>query len=477
MGTLFSSLAWKYLERTGNYAIQFIVQIVLARLLLPSEFGLIAITLVFINVAQVFVQSGFNAALIQNQDVTEVDYSSVFYLNLLVASVLYVVLFFFAPVIAIFYKLPELVLVLRVLAIILFLGAVNSVQNAIIAREFKFKELFYSSFVAVVLSGSIGIYMAYNDYGVWALVWQQTLNQIFLCIIIWRIVRWRLRLIFSIERVFILFSFGWKLLVSGLLNTLYMEMVTLVVGKLFTPTALGYYTRGELFPKAIVSNIDGSMQAVMFTAYSREQDNSQRVKEMVRKTIMMSSFIITPLMAGMIAMAEPIVRLVLTDKWLPCVPFLQVSCLAYALMPIHTSNLQAINAMGRSDIFLRLEIMKKVCGLVFLSLALFCFRSVIAIAWSGVFGGIVSSFINALPNKKLLGYGYVEQIKDLLPSVLIASIMGMTVYLVGYLNLHLFVSLLLQIAVGIIIYPFLAWMFKIKSFVYLVSLLFARNRV
>lgn len=468
--SIISSLLWKYFERTGNYAIQFIVQIVLARLLVPSDFGMIALLLVFVNLAQVFVQSGFNTALIQRKSADDVDFSSVFYLSLAVSSVLYCILFAVAPYIASFYKMPELVKMLRVLAVILFFGAVNSIQNAVVAREFKFKQLFYSSLGAILFSGSIGVFMSYRNYGVWGLVWQQVTNQIFLCMIMWITVKWRPRLLFSLRRVKVLFDYACKLLASGLLNTLYVEMNNLVIGKAFTSDVLGFYNRGEVFPKVIISNIDGSLQSVMLPAYSREQDSPVKVKYMVRRTITMSSFIIFPLMAGLIATAEQLVSLILTDKWLSCVPFLQISCLSYALMPINTSNLQSINAMGRSDVFLKLEIIKKIYGLAILAVALFYFKSVMAIAWSGVFGGIISSFVNASPNKKILNYGYFEQIKDLLPSFGVAALMGVLTYSVVYLGLSAGITLALQIIAGVVSYTFLSWIFRIDSLRYLASL-------
>lgn len=465
------------MERTGTQIVQFAVQIILARLLLPADFGIIALLLVFINLAQVFVQSGFNTALIQAKNANETDFSSVFYLSLAVASILYLILFFTSPYIALFYKMPALCDSLRVLSLILFLGAVNSVQNAVVAREFKFKQLFYSSFGAILCSGMIGIVLAYRGLGIWALVWQQLSNQLFLCIIMWFTVRWRPHLLFSFTRVKKLFSFGWKLLISALLDTGYREMQNLVIGKMFAPSALGFYNRGSMFPQVIVGNIDGSIQSVMLPALSREQDNPQRVKEMMRRAITMSSFIIAPLMMGLIATAEPVVKIVLTDKWLPCVPFVRICCLSFLFYPIHTSNLQAINALGRSDIFLKLEIIKKILGVSILVITVLFYGTVMAIAWSGVIGGIVSTFINSYPNKRLLKYSYLEQLKDILPSVALASIMGVVVYLISLLAYNnIYMILVMQIVVGVLSYVALAKIFKIESFDYCLRMLLAIKR-
>jgi O-antigen/teichoic acid export membrane protein len=477
MNIIIYSLFWKYFERTGNQFVQFVVQIILARLLLPADFGIIALLMVFINLAQVFVQSGFNTALIQAKNPNDSDFSSVFYLSLGVAGILYIALFVSAPAISAFYNMPGLVRVLRVLSLILFFGAVNSIQNAVVSREFKFKQLFYSSLGAILLSGTIGVCLAYAGYGTWALVWQQLSNSLFLCMIMWITVKWRPRLLFSLERLSKLFSFGWKLLVSSLLDTGYREMQSLVIGKMFSASDLGFYNRGRMFPQVVVGNIDGSIQSIMLPALSQVQDNPRRIKEMMRRAITISTFIIAPLMAGMIATAEPIVRIVLTDKWLPAVPFLQICCVSFLFYPIHTANLTAINAVGRSDIFLKLEIIKKLVGIAILAITIILFRSVIAIAWSAVLSGIISTFINAYPNKRLIGYTYLEQIKDLMPSFFLSAFMCVIVYLVGLLPLNIYVKLILQIITGAAVYTALAWRFKISSFSYLTRIISSMKRL
>lgn len=467
---LFRSLLWKYFERTGNQAVQLAVQIILARMLMPADFGMIALIMVFINLAQVFVQSGFNTALIQAKDPDDCDFSSVFYLSLAVAGVLYIVLFFSAPAISAFYKMPGLAKILRVLSLILFLGAVNSIQNSVIAREFKFKELFYSSLGAILMSGTIGVYLAYSGCGTWALVWQQLSNSLFLCLIMWMKVKWRPRLLFSFKNLSKLFSFGWKLLVSSLLDTGYREMRSLVIGKMFSPAELAFYNRGVMFPRTVVSNIDGSLQSVMLPALSQVQDDPLRIRDMTRRTITMSAFITFPLMAGMIAAAEPIVRIILTEKWLPSVPLMQICCISFAFYPIHTANLTAINAVGRSDIFLKLEIFKKLIGVSVLVLTIVFFRSVAAIAWSGVLNSIISALINCYPNKQLIGYSYKEQIKDIAPLFILAAATGITVFIIGSVEINIYYKLLLQITLGLAVYIFLSWIFKIPSLEYFLNL-------
>lgn len=465
--SVLSSLFWKLMERGGTQGIQFIVQIILARLLLPDDFGAIAIITVFISLAQVFVQSGFNTALIQNKDANEEDFSSVFYLSLAVAAFLYIIIYISAPYIANFYKQPILVPALRVLSITLFIGAFNSIQNAYVARSMLFKRLFVSSLGAVITSGIIGIIAAYRGWGIWALVAQQLSNQLTIAIILWFTVKWRPQLIFSYNRVKTLFSYGSKLLASSLIDTLYRDLRTLIIGRMYTPQMLGFYNRGQQFPSIIVANINGSIQSVMLPVFSAHQDNKKRVKEMMRRAIVTSSFLIFPLMIGMCIAAEPLVEIILTDKWMPAVPFMQIFCITYALMPIHTANLQAIKAMGRSDIFLGLEIIKKIIGLIILGISLPF--GVYAIALGQVVSGIISTFINAYPNKQLLDYSYKEQWADIMPSLLIAVFMGAIVYSFNYFILEAWMLLSLQVSIGAGIYILLAKIFKVESMSYLVS--------
>jgi len=454
------------MERGGTQGIQFILAIVLARLLLPEDYGIIALVVIFITIANVFVQSGFNTALIQKKDADEVDFSSVFYLSLLIAGLLYVILFFTAPFIAAFFNETQLISVLRVLSVTLFLGAFNSIQNAVIARNMQFKKLFISSLGAIVVSGVVGIFMAYKGFGVWALVVQQLTNRLLVTLILWFIVRWRPRLLFSLERVKGLFSFGWKLLVSSLIDNLYMNLRSLIVGKIYNTEMLGFFNRGKQFPALIVTNINGSIQSVMFPVLSSQQDNRPRVKDMVRRSIVTSSFILLPMMVGLAVIAEPLVKILLTEKWLPCVPFLQIFCASYALWPIHTANLQAINALGRSDIFLKLEIIKKVLDLAILGVSVFF--GVYAIALGGVFGGLIATIINAYPNRKLLDYSYKEQWNDIMPSLFLSLVMGVMVYSVQWFGMTVWRTSVVQICVGIILYVGMAWIFKLECFNYLV---------
>lgn len=458
------ALIWKLLERFGVQGIQFVLQIILARLLDPEHYGVLSLMIIFTTLANVFIQNGFNTALIQNKDVTEEDYSSVFWVSSSIAAVLYVVLFFAAPVIATFYEMPDLVVPFRVLCLMLFPGALNSIQLAKVSREMDFKKVFYSNIGGIVISGVAGILVSLAGGGLWALVVQTLLNIVAACLVMTFTVKWKLRFVCNLARVKLLFAFGWKLLVSGLLDTLYQDIRSLVIGRKYNADTLGYYNRGKQFPQFIINGINGAIQSVLLPAMSAEQDEKAQVKLLMRNSIALSSYIIFPMMAGLAGVATPLVKLLLTDKWLPCVPFLQIYCFSLAFYPVHTSNLQAINAMGRSDIFLKLEMIKKGIGLSALVIAVFCFDSPIAIAMTGAITTISSCFINAYPNKKLIGYSYFEQMKDILPSFIAAIVMCAMVLLVGLLGMSVIATILLQVVVGVGVYVALSAIFRLRPF-------------
>ncbi len=465
------SLIWKLLERFGVQGMQFVLQIILARLLDPAHYGVLSLMVIFTALANVFIQSGFNTALVQNKETKEEDYSSVFWVSLGVACVLYVLLFFGAPLIAQFYDMPEIVSPFRVLALVLFPGAFNSVQIAKVSRELDFKQIFKSNIGAIVLSGIVGIAMAYMGAGLWALVAQYLLNIVFAAIVMWFSVKWRPMFVCNLNRVKMLFKFGWKLLVSGLIETLYQDLRSLVIGKKYSESTLGFYNRGKQFPQFIVNAINGAVQSVMLPVMSQKQDEKGSVKEITRRSISISSYIMFPMMAGLAGVATPLVSLLLTDKWLPCVPFMQIYCFTFAFYPVHSCNLQAINAMGRSDIFLKLEIIKKSYGIAALIVAVVFFNSPIAIAMTGVITTAISCFVNASPNKKLIGYSYFEQIRDILPSLLAALVMFVAVLAVGKLALNNILILIVQVAVGVIVYIAISAIFKLRPFLMCLGML------
>ncbi len=466
-----ASFLFKLTESVGTQGISFVVSVILARLLDPSDYGVLTMLTVFIAVSQVFVQSGLNTALIQKKDVDETDLSSVFYVSLLIAAALYTLLFFLAPAIGAFFGMDALSLVLRVLALVLLPGALVSVQNAVIARQMAFRRLMAASLLSTALSGAVGIGMAAAGLGYWALVGQQLTNQLALALVLLRMVKWRPRALFSWARVRVLIRFGWKLLASSLLETGYNNLRTAVIGKQYAQETLGFYNRGKQFPELVMNAVNGSIQSVMLPVLSDEQDDMLRMKQMMRRSVMVSSFLVLPMMAGLAAVAEPLIRLLLTDKWLPCVPFLQICCIDFAFYPIHTANLQAINAMGRSDVFLRLELIKKSYGLAILAASVLLFDSVYAIAWGAVVSTLLAAVVNASPNRRLLGYGYLEQMRDVLPAMGLSLIMFLTVSALGRLPLAPFPLLVCQTAAGVVIYGALSLLLRLESMRYLTDML------
>lgn len=469
--TIVTSLFWKFMERCGTSGVQFVTSIVLARLLLPEEFGIIALVMVFIALANVLVQSGFNTSLIQKKNADNLDFSSVFYASLLLAGIIYAILFFSAPLVANFYDYHELTAIVRVLSLTLFFGALNSIQEAYIARNMLFKKLFWRSLGALVPSASIGIICALKEFGVWALVMQQLCDTFLMCVFMWFAVKWRPQLQFSFERVKRLLSFGWKLQVSALLDTGYGKFYDLIFGTLFAPATLGYFSRGEMFPLAIIANINASIQSVLLPTLSVAQDDRAHVKQMMRRAITTSSFVIMPIMAGIAALAKPMVLVLLGEKWLPCVPFIQIFCFSYAFWPIHTSNLSAINSVGRSDIFLELEIIKKIFGFSVLALFIYLFRTPIGVACTALVTAIISGFINAHPNKKLLNYSYFEQLRDILPSMFLALAMGVTIYCLSMLNFHPAIQLVSLSVFGTFFYLGVAKLLRFECLQYLETIL------
>lgn len=465
------ALFWKFCERFGVSGVQFILQIILARLLTPNDYGMLSIMIIFVNLANVFIQNGFNTALIQKKDTIEEDYSSVFWISLLASIIIYLALFVFAPVISDFYKMTNFVKPFRIISLMIIPGALNSIQIAIVSKKMDFKKIFTSNLLSIIFSGIVGVVLAYLGFGVWALVFQTLLNVTIACIVMWFTVKWRPKILFNFYRLKLLFNYGWKLLLSSLLETLYQELSSLVIGKKFNSNTLGFYNRGKQFPQFLINAINGSVQSVMLPAMSSIQDKKDQVKNVMRKSIKLSSYVIFPIMVGLAVVADPLVKILLTDKWSQCVPYLQIFCFSFAFYPVHTCNLQTINALGRSDIYLKLEIIKKSIGIVVLAIAVFGFHSPIAIAMTGVFTTFTSCFINAYPNKKLINYSYIEQMKDILPNFILSCVMGVVVYPIIYLNMNSFIILVLQVIIGMLVYLGISFIFKIESFKYIYNTL------
>ena len=465
--TVLSNMMWKFGERIIAQTVAFVVSLVLARILLPSDYGVVAMLNVFIIIANTFATSGIGASLIQKKDADHLDFSSMFYVSIVFSAVLYLILFVAAPYIAEFYHQPLLCSVLRGLALKLPIASITCVQQAYVARHMIFKKFFWATLGGTIVSAVVGIGMAMNGFGAWALVAQQLTNAIIDMTILFLTVNWRPRWEFSFSRAKRLYSYGWKLLLSSLLHNVYVQLKQLFVGRVYTSADLAYMNRGEHFPGLIITNINASLDSVLFPAMSQKQNEPEQLKQVVRRSIKTSSFVIWPLMVGLAVIAEPLIRLLITDKWLPAVPFLRISCLVQAFLPIHTANLQAIKAKGRSDIFLKLEIAKKTFGIAAIIIAVRI--SVMAVAYAVLIQTIFAAVLNTYPNTKLLGYKYHEQIRDLLPSMSLAAVTGVLVYFMNYIPVPDLLKMIMQVIVGGVVYIGLALMFRIDSIAYILD--------
>lgn len=463
------SIVWKILERGGNAVVQMAVQVVMARLLAPEEFGALAIMLVFVNLGNVVVQSGLNTALIQAPEVDDEDFSTVFWMSLAVSVVLYAIIFICAPAIAAFYTMPELIWPLRALAVLFMVNALNSVQVARVTRDLEMVKVFRSTMVSVVVSAALGIGSALAGAGLWALVMQQISYQAASCVVLFPQVDWRPRLVFRADRARSLFGFGWRLLASGLLEQGYQSLSDLIVGKRFSAASLGLVSQGKKYPMAVGNMLDGAIQPVMLSAVSRVQDDGTRVKRLVRRALKTSTFLIVPAMVAFACCAPSLVPALLGPQWEEAVPFLQVYCLVYALLPIHTTNLQALNGMGRSDLFLRLELVKKTYGVIFLLFCAFVLGDVNMLVASYLLTGIVSTFVNAWPNKRVIGYSYSEQVRDIAPAFLLSAVSAAPALAVAAIGLGAWQTVLLQALAFSTTYLGLSALLRLEELSYLVS--------
>lgn len=464
-----TSVCWKLLERGGNQSIQLVVQIVMARILTPKEFGALAIMLVFINIGNVIVTSGLSAALVQTEEVDDSDFSTVFWMSLGASAILFTALFVAAPTLSTFYGMPTIVSPLRVLGLLFLITAFNSVQVAIVQREMQFRKVFNATIVSVLVSGVIGIAVALAGAGLWALILQQLVYQVTNCFVLGLQVRWAPSFVFESAKAWKLFSYGWKLLVSGLLDQGYQSLSDLIIGKQFSASSLGLVSQGKKYPQAVGGMLDGAIQPVMLSAVSRVQTDASQVKRLVRRALKTSTFLIVPSMTLFAVAAKSIVGLLLGEKWIPCVPFLQMYCFIYALLPIHTTNLQALNGMGRSDLFLKLELIKKAYGICFILFAAFVLHDVYLMVAMYMITGIISTFVNAYPNKRVIGYSYSEQLRDIAPAFVISAIAGGLALFCGSFVTSPGLQILIEVALMAITYFGIASIFKLEAFVYLIN--------
>ncbi len=466
--TVSSNFLWRLLERFSAQGVTFIVSIILARILDPNIYGSIALITVIISFLQVFVDSGMGAALIQKKDVDHLDFSTVFYFNMVVCLTLYTLLFIFSPIIADFYKMNELTPVIRVLGCILIVSGFKNIQQAYVSRNLQFKKFFFATLGGTIGAAVVGILLAIKRYGIWALVSQYLFNGVIDTIILWITVKWRPQFEFSFVRLKGLFSFGGKILASSLINTIWLQLRALIIGKRYSPEDIAFFNKGNYFPNIATTAITSSIDSVLLPVMSKQQTNTEEVKQITRRAIKVGSFILWPIMIGLASCANLIIQLLLTDKWLPAVPYLQVFCVSYAFLPLSAANLNAIKAMGRSDITLKLEIMKALTNFIIILGSMWI--NPFAMALGALLASIISQIINAWPNRNLINYSYYEQLFDILPAISLSLIMGAIVYMVNFFNFSAFITLLIQIPFGMCAYIVGARLLKIETLEYCIDL-------
>lgn len=464
---IFSSFIWRFLERFGAQGVTVVVSLILARILEPEAYGVVALITVFTNILNVFVEGGLGSALIQKKDADNIDFSSVFIFNLFVSVLCYIIMFNCAPLIAKFYDNENLVSMIRALSVIIIISGVKNIQQAYVSRNMLFKKFFFATLGGTITAAIIGIVLAKKGVGAWAIIVQYLTNASIDTIILWLTVEWRPQMTFSVRRLKDLIAYGWKLMVSGLIYSFYNEFRGLIIGKKYSTSDLAYYDKAYTFPRYIVQIVNNSLDSVIFPIMSKQQDNNERLRCLAKQTITMSTYIMFPIMAGLFVCAKPIIIILLSSKWVECVPYLRVFCIICAFWSFDTVNQNILKSTGKSDSLLMIEIIETIISIILLLYAMNYGTFAIAVAWCC--GMFVNQIIVSIPSKKIIGYGYVRQLIDILPNAIITLLMAIVVWLISLLRMNYIIQLGLQVFLGGIVYLVLSWMTNNKSFILLIK--------
>lgn len=458
-----AGMIWTYSQQFGTQILTFGVSIVLARILLPDEFGLIGMLAIFIGIGNALFDGGMTSSLIRTEELEKDDYSTVFYFNLGCSIFIYGILYLGAPFIADFYGQPSLKAITRVYGLTFVISALGTVQNTILTRELKFKEQALITFPALMIGGAVGILMAYKHFGVWSLVGQSITSAFFTSLFLWISSKWRPTLVFSKAKFHQHFHYGYKLTLSGVLDIVFTNIYQIVIGRFYTAAQVGYYARANSLMMLPVSNISGALNRVIFPVFSKVQDDIPRLKKSYKQVMQLVLFVVTPIMVVMGVLAKPIIILLFTEKWLPMVPIFQIICASGVLYPIHLYNLIVLQVKGRSDLFLKLEVIKKIIVAVVLVITLY--YGFYALLWGQLICSIFALFINTHYAGKMLDYSGLSQLKDIAPIFIFSTVMGFVMYAVNeaLINQSNFLQLLICGSVGGITYLGLAFIFKFES--------------
>lgn len=459
---LLKSFSWSFVEKISSQGISIVISIILARLLMPEDYGILAIVNVFILLANVFISNGFGTALVQDKDNDAKTQSTDFFSSIMLGLCVYAILFVVAPVIANYYSMPQLTALLRVLGIRIPICSVYSIQYAILTKKMQFQKLVAPTVLGAALSGSLGILAAYCGWSVWALVIQSVLGQFIPVCVLSITLKWRPHLMFSPSKLRQHLGYSIKIVLAELVNTLVGQLYTLTIGKRYSAADAAYYNNGILYPQKIVNLIEASVNAVAFPAIANRKEDSQAVKALISSTVRHLAFAIIPMMVGLALCAKHAITVILTEKWLPSAPYLQIVCMTYLFMPINGVNYQAVKALGKSTLFLKLQIIKTIVNIATLFLSLP--HGMMAIAWASFLSGFITIALNTYPAGKYLGYGFFSQMRDLLPSLFYCLPMIVILSLMNrFLRLPSFIMLVLEIAVGVVTYVAMAVCFKSDS--------------
>ena len=466
---ILSGVFWQYFQRIGNQLVSFFVSILLARLLLPEDFGAIALIGVFITISNIFVDSGFGNALIQKIEIDDVDTSSVFYLNIVISIILYGLIYIISPFVADFYELPIVSSLLRVQALQIILMAFYCVQNSMLVRNMRFKINFYVNFTAVIFSSIIGVVCAYNGCGVWSLVASQLTMQIINAIGYWLLVGWRPKLVFSYTRIQRLLGYSSRILTGSLLHVLYNNVYNLIIGKQYSSMLLGYYNRGQLIPTLLVDNAANTINGVMFPALSSIQNDKQRFLAMVRKIVSIVAFIVFLLIAVLFPLSNDLVLLLLTEKWLPCVPFMQIVCVTVCFTPFILINSAIMTSLGESNKYLKTTFISKILSIVLISLS--SLMGIYCMVGMGCIAAILTVWITGYWNYQLIGYCWRDFLSDILPSMILGIIVSSLLFVLGFCGLPIILYIILGALLSAVLYLLIAYMFRFKQIRFVLELL------
>lgn len=464
-------LFWSYGERIMAQLVSLIVSIVLARLLDPENYGVISIVMIFITFCDAIVTGGFGNAIVQKKDADELDVNTMLCCSVATSILLYIIIFCAAPYIASFYNMPIIRPILRVLGLRLLISGVNSIQRAWIQKRMLFKRFFISTSFGTIISAVVGISMAYMGKGAWALVGQYLTNSFIDTAVLLITNDWKPRLQFSWKRAKEMLSYGWKVLVTTVVYTIEGDLRSLIIGKKFGSADLAYYDQGKKFPNLLVTNINTSISNVMFPVLSESQNDPTRLKQLCRRAVRVGIYLLSPLLIGLMGVADTFVIAILSEKWAPCIPFLRILTLVFLVRPFTTTCQQSILSVGRSDITLKIEIIVNAVAIGILFYSVFILESVLGIAIGTLIAELVSMGMFMYYENKIIRYSYKEQLQDLLPSLGLATVMGVIVYIVHFLPIYKGLALILQVVIGAAFYFAASYVLQFEPFVYLVGML------